>query len=138
MLLLCLVWFLTTCMGVSSEDLNPVNKQEYYLEGTSVIVSYKYSKKATGVDQFYWYRQDTRQRPEFFIYILGSDGETKKDSQNPRRSVKMSEDRSRVDLEISSAEVTDSALYYCAVKPTVTGNPETLYKNVKLSMDVFL
>ncbi|CAB1326167.1 unnamed protein product, partial [Coregonus sp. 'balchen'] len=33
-----------------------------------------------------------------------------------------------VDLEISSAEVTDSARYYCALRPTVTGNPETLYK----------
>uniref|UniRef100_A0A8P4GTP8 Ig-like domain-containing protein n=1 Tax=Dicentrarchus labrax TaxID=13489 RepID=A0A8P4GTP8_DICLA len=33
-------------------------------------------------------------------------------------------------LEISSAAVTDSAVYYCAVRPTVTGNTKTLYKNL--------
>jgi hypothetical protein len=33
-----------------------------------------------------------------------------------------------VDLEISSAEVTFSALYYCALRTKVTGNPETCTK----------
>ncbi len=34
-----------------------------------------------------------------------------------------------VELEISSTEVKDS-VYYCALVPTVTGNPPALYKNL--------
>jgi hypothetical protein len=39
-----------------------------------------------------------------------------------------------VDLKISSADVTDSALYYCAMKTTVTENSDTLYKNLSRTM----
>uniref|UniRef100_A0A8C9ZPH1 Ig-like domain-containing protein n=1 Tax=Sander lucioperca TaxID=283035 RepID=A0A8C9ZPH1_SANLU len=119
--LLCLLLHL----GVSCEELTPVQKEENSLEGSSVTLSYRYSKQAAGGDEFYWYHQYPGKPPEFIIFHLGMQNETKSGL-----SVSVSEDKTKIDLQISSAEVSDSAVYYCAVRPTVTGNTKTLYKNL--------
>uniref|UniRef100_A0AAY5JXC8 Immunoglobulin V-set domain-containing protein n=1 Tax=Esox lucius TaxID=8010 RepID=A0AAY5JXC8_ESOLU len=93
---------------------NQSKNEEYCLEGTNVTLSYKYSRTATAADYFYWYRQDTAQRPEFLMYISGGGYTRKEDSINTRLNVTLNEEKDRLDLKISSAEVTDSALYYCA------------------------
>ncbi len=49
----------------------------------------------------------------------------------PRLDGEISMKDKRVDLIISSAEVTDSAVYYCALRPTVTENTTPLYKNLQ-------
>ncbi|KAL7387111.1 hypothetical protein ABVT39_018498 [Epinephelus coioides] len=120
--------FLYILTGVSCEELTPVKNEEYSLEGSTVTLSYRYSKQATSSDYFYWYRQYPGKPPEFLISHLGSG--TKISDPIPGLSFKVSEDKTQMDLQISSAAVTDSAVYYCAVRPTVTGNTKTLYKNI--------
>uniref|UniRef100_A0A8C6LS15 Ig-like domain-containing protein n=1 Tax=Nothobranchius furzeri TaxID=105023 RepID=A0A8C6LS15_NOTFU len=93
------------------------------LEGATVTLSYSYSKLSHG-DYFFWYRQDPGEPPEFLISHLESE-EIIKESRSGLL-VKVSKKENRVDLLISSAAATDSAVYYCAVRPTVTGNSKNV------------
>ncbi|CAI5677035.1 unnamed protein product [Oreochromis niloticus] len=119
---------LTILTGVSCEDLTPTNKEVFSVEGSTLTLSYRYSKKAAGSDRFFWYRQYLGKPPEFLISHLPS-GEVMKEEISGL-SVNVSEDKTLMTLQISSAAVTDSAVYYCALQPTVTGNIKTLYKNL--------
>uniref|UniRef100_A0A8C1YEN1 Ig-like domain-containing protein n=1 Tax=Cyprinus carpio TaxID=7962 RepID=A0A8C1YEN1_CYPCA len=70
----------------------------------------------------YWYQHKTNGFP---VYML------RKLSTGSSSSEKEFEERFHADLNkssssISSAAVSDSALYYCALQPTVTGNTRTL------------
>ncbi|XP_040912188.1 uncharacterized protein LOC121193792 [Toxotes jaculatrix] len=114
--------------GVSCEQLTPVKDEEFSSEGSSVTLSYTYSKKAAAGDYFFWYRQHPGKPPQFLISHLAS-GQLSSDPVSGL-NVTVSRDQTQMDLQISSAAVTDSAVYYCAVKPTVTGNSTTLYKNL--------
>ncbi|CAI5676981.1 unnamed protein product [Oreochromis niloticus] len=111
--------------GVSCQQLTASKTEESSLEGSTVTLSYRYSRQAAGSDEFYWYRQYPGKPPEFLIFNLGTQNTT-----NSKLSVRMVDDRNGLNLQISSAAVTDSAVYYCAVRPTVTGNTKTLYKNL--------
>ncbi|KAI1882942.1 hypothetical protein AGOR_G00240080, partial [Albula goreensis] len=94
----------------------------YAVEGNSVKMSCNYTTTANilGI-ALHWYRQYPRSKPEFIILIMGSNAKDKEEKD--RFTVKHDKQNKSVHLEISSAEVTDSALYYCALRPTVTGNP---------------
>uniref|UniRef100_A0A8C5CV07 Ig-like domain-containing protein n=1 Tax=Gadus morhua TaxID=8049 RepID=A0A8C5CV07_GADMO len=73
------------------------------LQGDGVTLSCNYSSAT----YFFWYRQYPSSPPQFLIkeYMELSGFTLKKDSE-----------RKVFALEISSAAVTDSALYYCAVR----------------------
>uniref|UniRef100_A0A3Q2D8H8 Immunoglobulin V-set domain-containing protein n=1 Tax=Cyprinodon variegatus TaxID=28743 RepID=A0A3Q2D8H8_CYPVA len=104
----------------------------YSLEGSSVTLSYSYSNKITASDDFFWYQQYPGKPPEFIMHISGLNRPRSADNLKSasRFSTKLREEK-HLDLLISSAELTDSAVYYCAVRPTVTGNTRTLYKNLQ-------
>ncbi|KAL7386481.1 hypothetical protein ABVT39_009180 [Epinephelus coioides] len=119
--------------GVSCEELTPVKNEEYSLEGSTVTLSCRYSKQAAGGDYFFWYRQYPGKPPEFIMFISGMNITRPAESlkSDTRFFTELTEEKRRVDLQISSAAVTDSAVYYCAVRPTVTGNIKTLYKTIE-------
>uniref|UniRef100_A0A8C7WUT5 Immunoglobulin V-set domain-containing protein n=1 Tax=Oryzias sinensis TaxID=183150 RepID=A0A8C7WUT5_9TELE len=116
------------CMFCSSSECKGEDKEESTLEGTSVTLSYKYKNAAKVNDYFFWYQQFPGKPPEFLISHTGTG--TPISQPVPGFSFKVSDNKRQMDLQISSAAVTDSAVYYCAVEPTVTGNNKTLYKNL--------
>jgi len=95
------------------------------------------SYTSTGVTEYlFWYRQNGRSNPEFLVSTHSAAKGAEVSDVDSRLSVKVTKgEQIHVDLEISSAEVSDSAVYYCALRPTVTGNTRTLYKNLIQSIE---
>ncbi|KAI4891278.1 hypothetical protein NFI96_006373, partial [Prochilodus magdalenae] len=107
----------------SSQSISPLENTTHAAEDQTVTLSckYEYSNKV----YLHWYRQYPGSRPEFLLLKFeGSAAVTHAVPRFPRLDVNNSKDT--VNLTISSAAVADSALYYCALVPTVTGNPDTL------------
>ncbi|KAI5086546.1 hypothetical protein C0J45_23334, partial [Silurus meridionalis] len=96
-------------------------------ESDNVTLSCRY-EKTTGTISYnlHWYKQYPKSKPEFLLNIMQTG--TLVSDKPPRMDAKICGDK--VDLIISSAAVSDSDLYYCALAPTVTGNPAALYKNL--------
>uniref|UniRef100_A0A669CPR3 Immunoglobulin V-set domain-containing protein n=1 Tax=Oreochromis niloticus TaxID=8128 RepID=A0A669CPR3_ORENI len=73
--------------------------------------------KARSDDYFFWYRQYPGKPPEFLISHSGTGVEIS--DPVPGITFKVSDNKTLMTLQISSAAVTDSAVYYCAVRPTL-------------------
>ncbi|KAJ8357301.1 hypothetical protein SKAU_G00200950 [Synaphobranchus kaupii] len=128
MMLHCLFLLFSTMVGESFQDgITEMSNAVQALEGSSATLSCNYTSSNPG-DSIHWYRQYPSSKPEFLILISKFKEREEKDGF----IVKLEKANNLVHLELSSAEVTDSALYYCALQPTVTGNPFTLHKNVTL------
>uniref|UniRef100_A0A672PCN7 T-cell receptor alpha/delta variable 36.2.12 n=1 Tax=Sinocyclocheilus grahami TaxID=75366 RepID=A0A672PCN7_SINGR len=101
----------------------------FYSEGSNVTLSCSHSPAAT--DYIHWYRQYERSKPEFLVLSFAGAKKAEVSDVDPRFSVTVEKrEQIHVDLKISSAAVSDSALYYCALAPTVTGNTSVSYKNL--------
>uniref|UniRef100_A0A3B4EKE6 Ig-like domain-containing protein n=1 Tax=Pygocentrus nattereri TaxID=42514 RepID=A0A3B4EKE6_PYGNA len=113
-------------VGIRAEDvITPDRDVVCAVEGRNVTLSCNYSRAA---DSLHWYRQYSGSPPQFLILDY-SGVITEAQPPVPGISINHVNKLKQVDLVISSAVVSDSALYYCALQPTVTENPATLYKN---------
>ncbi|KAK3520965.1 hypothetical protein QTP86_016089 [Hemibagrus guttatus] len=117
-------------LGDSMADpIEPLFTHKVGGEGDDVTLSCSYKDFSDAIYNVQWYRQYMNSKPEYLLYVTPSGDQS---STIPHgMSAKVHGDK-QVDLIISSAAVSDSALYYCALQPTVTGNPAALYKNLFL------
>uniref|UniRef100_A0A8C1JWC3 Si:ch211-106g8.20 n=1 Tax=Cyprinus carpio TaxID=7962 RepID=A0A8C1JWC3_CYPCA len=109
-------------------DEHPTKKnytEKHVLEGGKVTLSCNHVR--ANIRSWQWYKQYPNTAPEFILEAFENLGPENKDPKD-------SKEKKQVNLTISSAEVTDSAVYYCALRPTVIESPETLYKNPDFSL----
>ncbi|KAI5629784.1 hypothetical protein C0J50_10474, partial [Silurus asotus] len=105
-------------------------------EGSNTTLTCTYDDSAR---ELHWYQQKPQSEPKFLLLIYKSSKSVKiAEKLDPRISIRLHKDKKKVDLEIFPAAVSDSALYYCAMEPTVTQNSYTLYKNTFFSPKYFL
>ncbi|KTF78329.1 hypothetical protein cypCar_00047719 [Cyprinus carpio] len=131
MMLHSVILFSAFAYAAYGNEIKPTKSLKFIDEGSSVKLSCSYSSALT----LYWYRQYPGSAPEFIVFISDRSEQAQESNVDNRFTAKVTKDKeSHVYLEISSAAVSDSALYYCALQPTVTGNTRTLYKNLTHSI----
>ncbi|KAF3857607.1 hypothetical protein F7725_010808 [Dissostichus mawsoni] len=95
-------------------------------EGGTVTLGCKFQTSTTAY--LFWYKQEVNGYPKYMLRRYSATGVNAAEFQKDRFDATLN--KTSVPLQISSAAVTDSAVYYCALRPTVTGNTTTLYKNL--------
>ena len=96
-------------------------------EGEAVTLGCQYDSSSTN-NNLFWYKQDGNNSPKFILsrFTFGS-GKT---VDEEKYSATLNSSLTSVPLKIQKLQLSDSAVYYCALRPTVTGNTKTLYKNL--------
>ncbi len=90
--------------------------EKHVLGGGNVTLSCNYVRD--NIRSWQWYKQYSNTAPGFIWEAFENLGPKKKD----RNVAEAHKDKKQVHLKISKTEIADSAVYYCALVPTVTGN----------------
>ncbi|KAM3603890.1 uncharacterized protein V6R79_003629 [Siganus canaliculatus] len=124
-ILILTLW--TGCKG--QDEVTQTGGDVTATEGHSVTLSCSYKTSATNPTLF-WYQQDGNNSPKLVLSVFTFGKGNTEDDFKDRFSSTLDSSSKSVPLQIQNLQLSDSAVYYCALQPTVTGNTKTLYKNL--------
>uniref|UniRef100_A0AAX7U413 Ig-like domain-containing protein n=1 Tax=Astatotilapia calliptera TaxID=8154 RepID=A0AAX7U413_ASTCA len=96
-------------------------------EGDTVTLGCNFETTDT-YPYLFWYKQEVNDFPKYVLRRDKTAGDNAQEFPKNRFDAELKE--KSVPLKIQKLQLSDSAVYYCAVRPTVTGNSKTLYKNL--------
>uniref|UniRef100_A0A8C2FB25 Ig-like domain-containing protein n=1 Tax=Cyprinus carpio TaxID=7962 RepID=A0A8C2FB25_CYPCA len=116
------IFVFTECHGEERVDQPDPHIAEF--EGRSVTLQCKY-KTTSPQPELFWYIQKENHFPKYMLKRNKYGGEDNDAQFQERFDSNVSSDS--VPLTIKNLHVSDSAVYYCVLQPTVTGNTRTLH-----------
>uniref|UniRef100_A0A8C9XAR6 Ig-like domain-containing protein n=1 Tax=Sander lucioperca TaxID=283035 RepID=A0A8C9XAR6_SANLU len=86
-------------------------------EGETVTLGCTF-ETTTGSPTLFWYKQEVNDYPKYMLKCFSKTADKSPEFQNDRFDAKIN--KTSVPLKFQKLQLSDSAVYYCALRPTVT------------------